>query len=391
MRPWSRASARPSVITRDIPHAAATEARRLECHLAEHGSSYFADLAGGARVALRRRSRRATSTLYEFELTDGHRGHSVLVKVPAAGSAAPRPTDRPRRGEVMDPRRMSEAEYAALALVHRNFGSLGDRRFGTVAPLDLLDEDRALVMRKAADPPLTVALLRAHRLRLGPGPDELPAALRNTGSWLARYHALPAPPATRARQPTRAEFVAFISRLTAYLAVHEGRPALFEEANARIAAVASVRLPSELPLGVAHGDFAPRNVLIGAGGRVTVIDATACWSAPIYDDLGDFVFALRTARPHVYTRGLLFSSAALAAWEDAFLDGYFDGGPRPLAALKLFEAQAVLNKWAAVRSRALGNGAVPPAGGLRVRAWGAFLARYLRRVLRDLDALADAR
>jgi hypothetical protein len=378
------------VLVRGLSDAAAADARRLESHLVEHAPAYFADLAGGAQVALRRRNRRATSTLYEFELTNGHGGHSVLVKVPAAGSAAPAPLDALRRGEAIDPMRMSEAEYAALALIHRSFGGLGDPRFGTVAPLDLLEEDRALVMSKAADPPLGVALLRAHRLRPGAPPDDLQVVLRNTGAWLARYHGLPAPPEARLRQPTRSEFIAFIGRLTAYLAVHDGRPALFEEAEARIAAVARARLPPELPLGVAHGDFAPRNVLIGAGGRVTVIDATARWSAPIYDDLGDFVFALRTARPHVYTGGLLFGSAALAAWEDAFLDGYFDGGPRPLAALKLFEAQALLNKWAAVRSRAPARRSVPLAGGLRVRAWSAFLARYLRRLMRELDALADA-
>ena len=57
-------------------------------------------------------------------------------------------------------------------------------------------------------------------------------------------------------------------------------------------------LPADLPLGTSHGDYAPRNILVGAHGEVTVLDTLGRWRAPIYSDLGNFLFAIKAGRAH---------------------------------------------------------------------------------------------
>ncbi len=59
--------------------------------------------------------------------------------------------------------------------------------------------------------------------------------------------------------------------------------------------VAGRVLPADLPL-VSHGDYAPRNILVGAHGEVTVLDTLGRWRAPIGSDLGNFLFAIKAGR-----------------------------------------------------------------------------------------------
>jgi hypothetical protein len=373
--------------------AAAPPADAFGVHLAEHAAEYFSDVTpGGARVSLRREDARPYSTMYEYEIDSGRDRHSVLVKLPAARERSERPPtsaegrirDRPRRASALDPALKSEAEYAALAMIHDEFQRLADPRFGTVPPLDFVRAHRALVMEKVADPRLPSILLRGSRFR-GSRADEAVPALRNTGAWLRAYHELGGCEHTGVRHATRNEFLDYIAELTDYLVYHERHGALFRRVQARVEAIAAEALPADLPLGMTHGDFAPRNVLVGDGARVTVIDTLARWRAPIYDDLGDFVFALKASKPQVYSQGVAFGAGPLARWQDAFLDGYFGPATRPAAALWLFEIQALLERWASARRVALGASGASLAIRARTVTATRFLTRYLDRLVDDLD------
>jgi aminoglycoside phosphotransferase (APT) family kinase protein len=370
------------------PPMPAPAARNLERHLAEHAAAYFPDLGGEpARVSLRREDARPYSTLYEFDVVGARAHHAVVVKLPAAGDDpawSPGGHDRPRRCVPLDARRKSEAEFRALAMIHEAFGGLADPRFGTVAPLDFLHSHRALVMEKVTDRRLSAILLRGsrpHRSARAPAV----AALRNTGAWLAKYHQLGGPPRAHARHPRRADFVEYVSELVGYLARYESDRALLEHVRTVVRAAADEALPEDLPLGMTHGDFAPRNVLVGPDGRVTVIDTVGSWRAPVYDDLGEFLFALGAPKAQAYAQGRLLAPGVVAAWQAAFLGGYFGAATAPRRALRLFEVQAALERLASVRRAAAARGGGAPADRLRT----ALTARFVRMSLGRLAEAVD--
>jgi hypothetical protein len=372
------------VATHPVP---APAARDVERHLADHAAEYFPDLGGGAaRVTLRKEDARVHSTLYEFDVVGPLGRHEVVVKLPpgelrpAGPAAADRIADRPRRAAPPDPRRKPELEFNALTLIHHTFAQLADPRFGTVAPLALLRRHRALVMLKVPEPRLSAVLLRG---RLGrAAPDLAATALRNAGAWLATYHRLDAPPHTATRHATRAEFAAYVCDLADYLARDPRNRGFVERVRDRVVAAAGDVLPEQLPLGLGHGDFAPRNVLVGAGGRVTVIDTLARWRAPVYDDLGDFLFALRAPKAQVYALGHLLPPGVRAAREAEFLGGYFGAAEVPVRALRLFEAQAALERLASLQ-----RAATVSAPGPAERLGAGLTHRFLRSAL---DALMEA-
>ena len=366
-------------------------AHAFRAHLAEHAREYFPEIGpGSVRVSLRREDARAYSTMFEFEIDGGAAARSVLVKQPAARERAERPRDaprqdRPRRAAVLDPARKGEAEFAALEMIHAAFERLADPRFGTVAPLDFVRPQQALVMEKIESPRLTEILMRGRR---GPGsrPGEALAPLHTAGAWLRAWHALDCFAPAGVRHATRDEFVAYVAAQAGYLAGDTRHAGLLARVRARVETVAAAVLPAELPLGTTHGDFAPRNVLVGPEGRVTVIDTLARWRAPVYEDLSDFLFALKASKPQVYAQGAIFSRPVLASWEDAFLDGYFGAERPPYQALRLFEAQALLDRWASAHRAALG--ATGPAA-VKSRVRMTPITRYLSRCLERLCGAFD--
>ena len=119
------------------------------------------------------------------------------------------------------------------------------------------------------------------------------------------------------------------------------------------------RLPLTLPLGLAHGDFAPRNVLADGNGRVTVLDTLARFQAPIYEDLGYFLNDMNTARLQTCSLGSAYSLRFLADCRSALLRGW-SNDPLDHRAIPLFEAQALLDRWCA---RIGGGSAFPAASG----------------------------
>ena len=354
-------------------------------HLITNASRYYPDFSHDVDVRLQRRIDRPVSTLYEFTLSDKRATRPVLVKLPRApavkasdiGSAQ---HDRPRRVSVPPPTQRTRLEFEALGRLHDYFGALNDSRFGSIRPLDLIAPPGAIVMEKACDPRLSHLLLRPQWLVTRTTIDFRRTALRNAGAWLAAWHRYPSVARREETMATLEEFVEFTSLLTDYLSATIGGRGLFSRARAITREAACRILPAQLPLGISHNDYAPRNVLVAAGGQITVLDTLARHRAPIYVDLAHFLMSLECAGAQVRTAGLWFSPGVIEDWKRSFLDGYGRGSRAALDAIKLFEIQMVLDKWASVtlRTRLAGSGLLNRQ---RNRAWSVFLERYLRRLL----------
>ncbi len=326
---------------------------RLLHHLGENAARYYPDLGpGDVRVDYLASRQGPLSSVYRFRLRSPEQERGVIVKLPPSrtggGSGASHPAPRrPRVAPLLDPDTKNDCEHAALRAVEQYFDGLSDTRFGSVRTLDFLTSDRAIVMEEARGRPLTSLVAKANRLWWPLGSRVLESAFENTGAWLRAYHDLPALAHTRSRNVTREEFVASLRSLAGYLRSAHPPGRLLTDVASRVEAFASAWLPPTLPLGTGHGDLAPRNVIVGPSGRVTVLDTRAAWRAPIYEDIAYFLTAAKTPRAQARSLGLAFGKNALDRLEQAFLRGYFGSAPIPIESIRLFELQALLDKWAA--------------------------------------------
>jgi hypothetical protein len=235
-------------------------------------------------------------------------------------------------------------EYRALAAIYEQFSD-GDWRFGRVRPLALLPSDRTVVLEELPLQGVDAALSRRRFFRSGRARPQLETALRNAGAWLHRFHRMPLLAHTRRRHASRDEFVKSLDSAALYLQKNLGRTSAVDRLIDRARCAASGALPSDLPLGLNHGDFAPRNLLLSDDGRVHGIDTLARWEAPIYEDIGHFLAALETTEMQMFSQGLWIARAELDRHKRAFVEGYF-GQAVPWEAVRLFELQALLYRWA---------------------------------------------
>ena len=314
-----------------------------------------APAAPAAQVRLVAADRRRVSRLYTFDVTVGEWRERLVAKVPivdaelARAPAAPgADRDRPRVASVPDPATKAELEHAALQAIHAHFARLGDPALGAVPVFDYLPDQRAVVMQCVPEPSLRTLVMRAGGVTPTGAVPELRAAFGNLGRWLRHFHALPVQPHVRHRHADRAAFVAHVSQVADFLgrSLHDaptfGRIARDVEVAARSA------LPDVLPLGRAHGDFAMRNVLVGPGGRVTVLDTLGRFSTAIYEDLGYLLADLRCNPVHGVGWLTRLGRRRIECYAEAFLAGYFGRDPVPTRAIALYEVQAILDRWASV-------------------------------------------
>lgn len=196
---------------------------------------------------------------------------------------------------------------------------------------------------------------------------------------MQELHTLPDLDYTETRHADRDCFVDAAERFTDGLIQQLGRHSFFQGLCRRLIDAAAVHLPDRVPSAVAHGDFAPRNILVSANSRVTVFDTQCRWRAPLYEDLAYFLMSLKTPGAQVRAQGTLFSPAQLASWESAFLGAYFEGSEVPIAAVRLYECLLTLEWWAAINFR-------QSEGSLKQRASLALSNRYLSRYIQLLIA-----
>jgi hypothetical protein len=333
----------------------------LVAYLRDHAHSYFDALrAGETRVELLRTLDHRRSCIYLFQVTGDNFQRGILAKVAKRSSFGPEAhnleavanPDRPRLVPQVELATVRpEIQYRSLSLVHEHFDRLADPRFGAVRPLDYLPSLNAIVMEVVHESTLRRLLWKATRPVAPFTNANLEKAFRNVGAWLRTFHHLPDSntlPPLRAR---REEVIEALEQYADFLTHRVGHDRFLRAAVATAAAHASQALPDPLPLGMGHGDFAPRNVLVGANCRVTVIDMLCKLRVPIYEDLMYFANELRAARMQKLAYGIALSSASLDRYEHELLTGYFEPEPPPRRAMAFFRLLIVLDKWSALVER----------------------------------------
>jgi len=322
-------------------------------HIREHAPRYFPGFVSEQIcVQLLDKQERPSALLYRFMVKDEAQIHSIFVKVPLRNSPGGEPNgsvfEKPflfQRSDAMD---MHWLQYTALSNIHEYFTSLDNRQLGAIRVLDYLPEYHAVFTEESSDPKLQRLFLRESRLRSPFTHTELTTAFQNVGIWLHMYHTMPKREDVQVRHQDRDDYIEAIIKLTDFLAKAWGDKAFFTQTASIIINNAREILPESLPLGLGHGDYAMRNILIGPNARVAVLDTFAKWRTPIYEDIGYFLNGLKTSYLQVISHGLLFSSSQLRTYEHAFLKGYFGSRSIPYPAIRLYEILALLDKWSSV-------------------------------------------
>ncbi|HXE81265.1 MAG TPA: phosphotransferase [Vicinamibacterales bacterium] len=359
----------------------------LSRHVQANASRYLGcDTEAPATVRVLATETRSYSRLYRLAVEAAGRSQQLFVKVSTdwSDTALPggsRVADRPRLAPLWASDVKFALEHRALLQIHRHFTSLGDRRFRAVRVFDAIPEHRALVMETIDEPSLRSLSLQAGRSRSEEGAARLREAFRNAGAWLRIYHTLPADGDLQSIDSGRDHFVAFIGRLCAYLARKVGQEPFFTWLASALSTRAKEWLPERAPVGLAHGDFAMRNVLVGAENRVVVLDTLASHRACIYRDLAYFLSDLECSWPAALSRGAFSHSLHAAGYREAILAGYFAETAPDEMAIRVYEVQMLLERWASAVWHAS-----RPQSLLRrslKRARLPLLSAYYRRMIRD--------
>jgi phosphotransferase family enzyme len=178
---------------------------------------------------------------------------------------------------------------------------------------------------------------------------ELDDAFRHAGAWLREFHRLSGDEAEMGTlRAQRGEVVAALAAYGQFLEERVGATQVLKDAVSTAILRARTVLPPALPLGLAHGDFAPRNVFVSPNGRVTVIDMIGKWRAPIYEDLAYFITALRMSGAQRFSHGAAFHRDSLDRYEHEVLIGYFGAEDTPYGPIRVFKLLLLLDKWASL-------------------------------------------
>lgn len=322
-------------------------------HIREHAPAYFpCFVSQQIHVQLLDKQKRPSAVLYRFRVKDDAQSRSVFVKVPLRNSTCGQPNgsvhEKPLLFQRTESGDMHWLQYTALTNIHKYFASLDKKQLGAIRVLDYLPQYNAIFTEESSDPKLQKLFLRESRLRSPFTYGELTAAFQNAGTWLQMYHRMPKKEDVEVRHQHREDYIEAVTKLTDFLAKSWGHESFFKQTASIIVNKGREILPESLPLGLGHGDYAMRNILIGPNARVTVLDTFAKWRTPIYEDIGYFLNGLKMTYPQVISQGLLFRSSQLDAYEQAFLKGYFGSRSIPYPIIQLYEILALLDKWASL-------------------------------------------
>jgi len=345
-------------------------AQRIEPHTPE----WFPDRPH-SRVDVRVLADRPTCVLLTIHL-DGADVPTALAKL-RRGSGEEAAGSRPRlRRQAATAEELTLLEWAGLEAIQRACGDT--EGLGVVRPLLLMRDEAALVMSYVDAPTLRSTVLGLSRLRPARGGlDDAVLGCGLAGRWLRAFQHHAAELDLPVRQGTREEVAEKMIALGEFF----DSPAWRDVATAG-AEVVTRTLPLELPVAGGHGDFAPRNMLLGSG-VLTVIDPLPRWRVPVYNDLCRFLIGIRMIGEQVHTHGLAFGSETLDALEEAAVTAYL--GTAEHAPLRAYQLLILMDKWSAMRD----NPRRDVSG--RVARWSAALDdRRIRAEAERLVGLAAA-
>jgi hypothetical protein len=235
-------------------------------------------------------------------------------------------------------------------------------------------------MEEAGNRNLRQLFAKENRLQLLFTSARSDVAFGNAGAWLRAYHSLPSQAEIRHAQ--RADFIELVVKFTDYLSRKVGPAPFFQNIASATTSVARDALPETSAVGLSHGDYAMRNILVSPTGRVTVFDALARWRTAIFDDIAYFLTNLKMIGPQVISQGLVFEPNLIKRYENKFLAGYFDREPVPIRVIRLYEILSLLDRWSASVAR-FDQCVAQPHAALK-RLLHALEDRFFKRTLRDL-------
>lgn len=328
-------------------------AQEVSRHINANLSGYFPHLDGiDTEIRLIDEQHRASSSLYRFEVVNHLVRFNIFAKgIPMANDYRhdknTRIELRPRLAPgPTEPGEKTRLEYHALKAIYEYFEMLDNPGFGAIRVLDFIQNPQTIIMEEHSDPSLRSLFAKTNRLNhlRGRAPD-LHRAFFNAGAWLKAYSTLPKPEDVTTRLPQREDFNASIIDFTGFLGRISGDGSFFQRVEKTVIPAANEILPDNLPLGIGHGDYAMRNILVGDNDRITAFDTCAKWKVPIYEDIAYFLVQLETNGLQVLTQGLGIHPKTLAAYQREFLAGYFGETHIPVAVIRLFQIQLLLDSW----------------------------------------------
>jgi len=328
-------------------------AQEVSRHINSNALKYYPGLdKTHPEVRLISEQHRSSSSLYRFELVN----HLVRYNIVAKGIDL---ANNPKRGEITgidsrprlapgptDYRVKPWLEYTALKAIYEYFEKLGNPSLGAIRVLDFIQNTQTIVMDEHRDPSLRSLFAKTNCLNdlRGRAPD-LRRAFFNAGVWLKTYSTLPKTENVITRLPHRDDFNESVIIFTDFLSQVFGDTSFFQRVEKIVIPAAEELMPCELPLGIGHGDYAMRNILVGENDRVTAFDTCAKWRAPIYEDIAYFLVQLETNGLQVLSQGFAIDSRTLAAYQREFLAGYFGETHIPIEVIRLFQIQSLLDSW----------------------------------------------
>ena len=310
---------------------------------------------GQFRLSVASVERRGRTNLISLTVHVADRTIPLILKQLAAGMEAPTaPNAVGRRGEprprLAVPCSLADRyrlEQAALVATEHHIRALADPRLTAVHVVGYLPADVGIVTTRLdahhLRDPIRRAITRRPRRRSGEV-DEVLAATERAGAWLRAYHSMQTPDAAQ-RHASPASIAGWVSEVSTFLGQNLDEAAYFSALAARIDDRIRTDLPEPIPLALAHGDFAPRNVLVGRDGRVAAVDMAGAIRAPIYEDLAYYVSSIRTSMASVLAGPVLLDHSVIAGIEQALMAGYFGSETPHWKACRLYQVLLTLDKW----------------------------------------------
>jgi hypothetical protein len=322
-------------------------AARIVAEIETHLPVWLPDAPGGP-IAITSDRRRRSARILRLTVGDPPR-HRLFVKMTPESAALPPRGSRPHLVPAVPAEERALLELRALQAIEARLGSAGIERFDVLHPLGVVDGGMALAMLTHEGVSLGRTLSRLARAHKSPVPPE--TLLERAGEWLRMFHDAPFDPDLPARQERVADVAGALREFGEFLLAEGASREVVELVDRAIGSTAN--LPDPLPVRPTHGDFAPRNVIIGSDGRLTVIDLLGRWRAPIYEDLATFLVALHSGRQIALTRGWSLRRP-VAVLESHFLAGYAGTDEMARSPISTYEFLLVLDKWSSRLTRLKG-------------------------------------
>lgn len=357
----------------------------LELLTSQAGMFYPEFSSSNVTVELADSFRRVFCSLYEFVLTDQQIQKKCFVKVINRADDLPEHIRQRRSANGIDsflPRCDPPGhEYDSLLAIERHFGRLNDVRLDSLRTRGTILNNHAFVMDKAEAVSLS-ELMRQTSFGRDFDNDNY-RSVKLAGEWLREFHGMEAPTHTKQQYDGLATLEQELDTVLDFL---RSAGVKLDELATTLKLAISKLDDDDLQLGVHHGDFAPRNILVFSDQRIAAIDTLAEEFRPIFEDMTQFLVNLRTNKLQAVCFGLAFSIKTLAQLEKSFLEGYFRDEPIPWAYIRVFEARTLLISWAVMlwEQKHVRNATLINRTKYATRIFA--IRKRLKTVVRDLSA-----